>query len=155
MRIKPDAPYDKRERRAWLDDVLKQAAHGVLDDRQVVKLNLTYRCLRNPIRRSRAHQYNQWHKAAQINNRYRNYRLPYCDRCGKAHDRRYGFGDQDYLSRCQACEDMDQVETLWRMRSIFEGDDPEVVLDRLYKAFPGLFERGVLPDYWFQRIGRE
>lgn len=45
---------------------------------------------------------------------------------------------------------MDAVEALWRNRGLFGADDPESVLDRLYRAFPDLFERGVLPDYWFE-----
>ena len=155
LRVIPDSPYELRERRAWLDEVLKQAARGWIDERDVVKLNITYRDLRNPIRRSKAHLYNQWHKAARINNRYRNYRLPYCERCGQVHDRRYEQGDQDYKSRCQHCEDLDRVETAWRMRSIFAGDDVETILDKLLAAFPGLFERGVLPEYWFQLMFEE
>lgn len=150
LRIIADAPYEQRERRAWLDDALKQAARGVLDERQVVKLNLTYRDLRNPIRRSKAHQFEAWHKSAMINNRHQTLHLPYCERCGSVHDRRYEFGDQDYMRYCQRCEDELHVETLFRMPGIFGDADDEEILDRLYKAFPGAFERGVLPDYWYK-----
>ncbi len=155
LRIIADAPYQQRERRAWLDDMLKQAAKGVLDERDVVKLNITYRDLRNPIRRSRSAQFSAWARQARIKLRYWNYRLPYCERCGQKHDRRFETGDQDYKSRCQHCEDLDCVETAWRMRSIFAGEDVETILDKLNVAFPGLFERGVLPDYWFQMMINE
>lgn len=153
LRIIADAPYDARERRAWLDDILKQAARGVLDDRDVTKLNITYRDMRNPIRRSKEARYAVWHSHAKHNLvQARQLSLPYCHRCGKVHDRRFEFGDRDFKSRCQHCDDLDTAETLWRNRKIFEGDDPETVMDRIFTAFPGLFERGIMPDFWFKML---
>ncbi|MBN2306087.1 MAG: hypothetical protein JXQ72_16510 [Anaerolineae bacterium] len=76
--------------------------------------------------------------------------LPVCERCGAVHGRRYDFGGGDFMRYCQQCEDEIHVETLWRMRSIFGNDDAESILDRQQKAFPGLFERGILPDMWFR-----
>jgi hypothetical protein len=59
-------------------------------------------------------------------------------------------GRVDYWSKCQHCEDAETVETLWRLRGIFGQDDPESILDRLYRSHVELFERGVLPDMWFE-----
>lgn len=73
--------------------------------------------------------------------------LPVCARCGCVHDRQSLSGD--YEQYCQRCEDEVSVESLFQHRGIFGGDDDESVLDRLQAAFPGLFERGVLPDMWF------
>jgi hypothetical protein len=153
LRIIRDAPYELRERRAWLDDVLKQAAKGIIDERDVTKLNITYRDMRNPIRRSKEAQYIAWGAQAKRNLSHpRQLSLPYCERCGRVHDRHYQFGDQDSMRLCQGCDDVEHAETLWRMRKIFEGDDPETVMDRVYAAFPGLFERGIMPDYWFEML---
>jgi len=76
-------------------------------------------------------------------------RLPVCDRCGCTHSRRYEHGDQDFIAYCQHCEDELNVETFWRCRAIFGDADPEEILDRVQKSHPGLFERNVLPNYWF------
>lgn len=77
--------------------------------------------------------------------------LPVCYKCGRVHDRNT-WGR--YADTCQRCEDRSTVESIWARRSIWAQDDPEGVLDRLYAAFPGLFERGVLPDAWFMMMRR-
>jgi hypothetical protein len=58
-------------------------------------------------------------------------------------------GQIDYWSHCQRCEDELAVEALHRLRGIFDNDDAEAILDRLYRSHRDLFERGILPDYWF------
>lgn len=75
--------------------------------------------------------------------------LPVCQRCGCASELagRYGF--------CQRCHDEMAVESLYRHRAIFGGDDDEAVLDRIYPAHKDLFDRGVLPDYWFRLIAEQ
>lgn len=73
--------------------------------------------------------------------------LPICARCGAVHDHKTLSGDA--AAYCQPCEDLNAVESLWNNRGIFGGDDDESVLDRLERAFPDLFKRGVLPDYYF------
>lgn len=73
--------------------------------------------------------------------------LPFCLKCGRVHDRHH-WGR--YADLCQPCADQQTLESLWSRRAIFAGDDPETVLDRLYAAFPDLFERGILPDAWFR-----
>jgi len=84
--------------------------------------------------------------------------MPFCPRCGAVHDRRYSHVD-DYQTYCQRCEDEQQVETLFRMKSILEqtvsSTEPEAILDYLYKRNPELFERNVLPDLWFILKTRE
>lgn len=88
---------------------------------------------------------------ARIKNSAQQIRLPLCEHCGRPHDRR--TFDKDYKPLCQACEDRQTVETLWRYNgTILDAGDPEGTLDRLYSAFPELFERGVLPDAWFQLV---
>jgi hypothetical protein len=74
--------------------------------------------------------------------------LPICDRCGEVHDHKTLSGDA--VAYCQRCDDLNAVESLWNNRGIFAGDDDETILDRLQRAFPGLFERNVLPDLWFE-----
>lgn len=75
--------------------------------------------------------------------------MPICEVCGQAHDHTYTHV-QGYAAKCQACEDEAAVQSFWRCRAIFGGDDPEVILDRIQKSHPGLFERGLLPDRWFE-----
>ena len=74
--------------------------------------------------------------------------LPICARCGAVHDHKTLSGDA--APYCQPCEDLNAVESLWKNKGIFGGDDDETTLDRLERAFPQLFERGVLPDQWFR-----
>lgn len=75
--------------------------------------------------------------------------LPICQRCGCIHDNRYNHID-DYEACCQQCSDEKSVEAFWTHKGIFGGDDDEAIMDRIQKSHPGLFKRGVLPDYWFQ-----
>lgn len=74
--------------------------------------------------------------------------FPICEVCGAIHARRANSGR--WLGACQVCDDKASIESLWRMRGVFGDDDVETVLDRLYKSHQGLFDRGVLPDAWFQ-----
>lgn len=73
--------------------------------------------------------------------------MPLCARCGCAHDHRTLSGDSH--AYCVRCDDELSVERLLQHKGIFGADDDETILDRLQSAFPELFERGVLPDYWF------
>lgn len=77
--------------------------------------------------------------------------LPFCRVCGRVHTRNHWGRSADL---CQSCDDQQTLEWLWSRRSMWEQDDPETVLDRLYAAFPGLFERGILPDAWFTLLAR-
>lgn len=150
--IDPDAPAEVKERRIWLDEMVRCSIDPSRETRPIVKYNITATELRNPIRRSRMHQYNTWSAKANHNLTFRQASLPYCDRCGCAHDRSYEMlpGVVDYWSKCQRCDDELSVESLFNHRGIFGNDDDEAVLDRLHNSFPDLFERGVLPDYWFK-----
>lgn len=76
------------------------------------------------------------------------YRLPLCKVCGCAHDQRHADGLPKPL--CQSCQDQQDLETLWKMRVIHDGRDVEDILDVMQSAYPGLFERGILPDAWFK-----
>jgi len=95
--------------------------------------------------------------AVRLDISVRQMQFPVCTRCGQVHGRMYETqpGQTDYWSLCQRCEDETRVEALWRSRAIFGGDDPEAILDRLYPSFPELFDRGVLPDYWFELMKGE
>ncbi|HML21860.1 MAG TPA: hypothetical protein PKD09_09440 [Aggregatilinea sp.] len=152
LMIDPDAPYELRERRMWLDEMLRCAIDPSRADRPIVKYNLSGLEIRNPIRRSKAHQYQAWHKSAMKALEVRQMQMPVCERCGKPHDRLYKMrpGQFDYWSTCQRCADELSVEALHRLRAIFGQDDDETILDRLYQSHQDLFERGVLPDYWFK-----
>jgi hypothetical protein len=86
--------------------------------------------------------------------KHENLTLPFCERCGAAHNRTFKY-TSGYMPYCQDCEDRVQVETYWRIRGVFGGDDVEAVLDRIQTASPHLFERGVLPDYWFELMLNE
>jgi hypothetical protein len=155
LRIKMDAPDYLREHRIACDQMLKDAVRGYVDDRPIVKFNLSMRELRNPMRRSRHDEYNQMHAHAVKALSVRQISLNFCYRCGGVHDRSYEIMTDavDYWSTCQRCEDEITVETFWRMRAIFGGDDDETILDRVQRSHPELFERGVLPDYWYQLRG--
>lgn len=152
LMIDPDpAKANLRERRIQLDEMLRCAVDPARIERPIVKYNLSGLELRNPIRRSRAHVFHRWAGSARTALTYRQMRLPYCDRCGCAHNRSYEMlhGVVNYWTKCQRCTDEESVEALWRHRGIFGADDVESILDRLYKSHQDLFERGVLPDYWF------
>jgi hypothetical protein len=82
----------------------------------------------------------------------RQLRLPVCQRCGQPHDRRGPFDAGEVQPYCQRCDDEISVLALWRNRGIFGDDDAEHIMDRVQVAFPGLFERGVLPDLWFHLL---
>jgi hypothetical protein len=157
LMIDPDAPAELRERRVVLDEMIRCAIDPLRLGRPVVKFNLSGLELRNPVRRSKAHKYQAWHKAARTALKIEQMRLPYCTRCGAGHDRFYEMlpGRVNYWSRCQTCEDKEAVEALWRHRGIFGGDDAESVMDRLHTSHPELFDRGVLPDYWFELMVRD
>jgi ribosomal protein L37AE/L43A len=74
--------------------------------------------------------------------------LPFCERCGAAHNER--FRDGEAKQYCQPCQDKWTVESYYNNRGIFGNDDVEEIMDRIQKASPDLFKRGVLPDYWFE-----
>lgn len=74
--------------------------------------------------------------------------MPFCDRCGAAHNER--FADGEAKQYCQQCQDKITVETYYRLKTIFGGDDVEAIMDRIQAASPQLFERHILPDYWFE-----
>jgi hypothetical protein len=147
--IDPDAPYELRERRVMLEEMLRCAVDPDRATRPVVKFNLSGLQVKNPVRRSKLATYQRWARAGQ---KPRQMRWPVCDRCGGVHDRYYEMlpGEGDYRTHCQRCDDELAVEALWRHRGIFGGDDPESILDRLYRSQRELFERGVLPDYWYK-----
>lgn len=147
---------DLRERRIQLDEMLRCAVDPTRIERPIVKYNLNGLELRNPIRRSRMHHYNAMSQAAKFALTYRQINLPYCQRCGCAHNRSYEMltGVIDYWSKCQQCADEEAVETFWNMRGIFGNDDDETILDRIQQSHPELFERGALPDYWFKLKGK-
>lgn len=155
--VDPQSPHERRELRIQLDEMLRCAIDPSRLERPIVKYNLSGLELRHPIRRSRRQQYEQWHASARKALQVHQMSLPVCERCGCAHDRSHELlpGRVDYWSTCQRCADEQSVEALWRQRGIFGQDDDESVMDRLYKAFPDLFERGVLPDYWFALRYRE
>lgn len=79
--------------------------------------------------------------------------LPVCRRCGCAHNNRYSTGQMK--DTCQRCEDELTVESFWRHKGIFGGDDVESIMDRIQRSHPELFERQVLPDYWFKLVIEE
>lgn len=82
--------------------------------------------------------------------------LPVCRRCGQAHSRMWNDGT-NYWTTCQRCEDELRVEALYQVRGVFgpDRDDPEAIMDRLVKGWPEVFERGVLPDYWYALMLKE
>lgn len=153
LMIDPEAPYEVLALRIGLDEMVRCSIDPTRESRPIVKYNITAKELRNPIRRSRMHVYATWHRQAISSlSLPHQMQLPICERCGKVHDRLYELlpGRADYWSHCQRCNDELTVETFWRNRGIFGQDDVESLLDRIYKSHPELFERGVLPDMWFQ-----
>lgn len=145
-----------RERRIQFDEMLRCAVNPSRLERPIVKYNLSGLELRHPIRRSKAHKYQAAHVQAIHALSFRQVQLPICERCGCTHDRRYEMlpGVVDYWSTCQQCHDELAVETFWNMRAIFGDDDDETIMDRIQRSHPELFERNVLPDYWFKLKGR-
>lgn len=74
--------------------------------------------------------------------------FPLCHRCGHAPDRKSISGDARVY--CQRCDDELEVESYQRNKGIFENpEDDEAILDKLHRLRRELFERGVLPDYWY------
>lgn len=149
LRVRRNAPSSLRESRMWLDQWIVDCARPRWDDRPFYKFNLTALQLRNGVRRGANRQpISEWRmRQRALHIEATQNVLPICWRCGHAHTRQHTDGS--YTERCQHCADMDAVEALYRNRGIFAGDDPETVLDRLYVAFPDLFQRGILPDAWF------
>lgn len=80
--------------------------------------------------------------------------FPLCFRCGQIHGRVYEHNGLP-ATYCQRCDDELGVEALYRNRAIFEGADAEAIMDRLWNVKQDLFERGVLPDYWYVLMMRE
>lgn len=80
--------------------------------------------------------------------------MPICRRCGELHDNQYEHAG-GYDTYCQRCNDLNSVETFYRMRAIFGNSDMEEIFDRIQKSHPHLFERGILPDYWFELVLKE
>ncbi len=146
----------QRALRVELEEMLRCAVDPSRIERPVVKYNISGLELRHPVRRSKAHKYNAMMQSARFRLTYRQVSLPTCRRCGCVHDRYYEMlpGVGDYKSTCQRCNDEEAVESFWNHKGIFGQDDDETILDRIYKSHPDLFERGVLPDYWFILKGR-
>lgn len=147
---------EARERRVQFDEMLRCAVDPSRLERPIVKYNLNGLELRHPIRRSKAVQYNRWHAQAVHSLSFRQASLPICNRCGCSHDRSYEMmpGMVDYWSTCQCCADEIAVESFWSHKGIFGNDDDETILDRIQRSHPELFERNILPDYWFQLKGK-
>lgn len=77
-----------------------------------------------------------------------NLAFPLCYRCGQLHENKSISGDATVY--CQRCSDELDVEALVKNRGIFENpDDDEAILDKLHRLRRELFDRGVLPDYWY------
>ncbi len=156
IKINEDAPIELRNQRMALELMVKRAATN--DDRPVVKWNISGRTLRGGVRLSRMEQYSRWTREAKrglaIEREHgTQLEFPLCNECGNVHTN--GFKDGTFRLLCLSCEDKKRVESLWKNKGIFDGDDVETILDRLNKAFPDLFERGVLPDYWFSLMAQE
>lgn len=154
IKVNPNADSAERELRMWRDELMRQVNRRILDERDVTKYNFTGLQLYNGIRRSKHAQYAAWSKQTRIRLTYRQIGFPVCDRCGSIHDR-FSPDLGDYRQYCQACDDKNSVEALYRNKGIFGGDDVETILDRLHNAFKELFDRGVLPDYWYELIRQD
>jgi hypothetical protein len=77
-----------------------------------------------------------------------NLSFPLCRRCGQLHDRKSISGDARVY--CQHCDDELEVESYLKNKGIFEDpEDDEAILDKLHRLRRELFDRGVLPDYWY------
>lgn len=152
LMIDPDAPAEMRERRVMLDEMIRCAIAPSRLARPVVRFNLSGLELRYPVRRSKNAQYNRWHKSAREKLTRHQMSLPICRRCGAGHNRTMELlpGMVQYHDTCQRCADETTVESFFRHRGVFGGDDIEGIMDRLYASHRELFERGVLPDYWFE-----
>jgi hypothetical protein len=77
--------------------------------------------------------------------------LAICPTCGCVS----ALNEWGHWSDCDHCADEATLASLWRMRGIYKGDDIETVLDRIHRAFPQLFEHGLLPDRWFELMHQE
>jgi hypothetical protein len=75
--------------------------------------------------------------------------FPICSKCGAVHSRKLKFFG-GYASECQACADEASARSFYDMRAIFGDADVEDIMDRIHRAAPELFERGVFPDRWFE-----
>lgn len=80
--------------------------------------------------------------------------IPVCERCGRVHDNRIEWNGNP-TTYCVRCEDEIAVEMHYKNReAIFRDDngnilDDEGILDKLATHRAELFNRGVLPDYWY------
>lgn len=77
--------------------------------------------------------------------------LPICPTCGCVHE----LNDWGHWQDCDHCRDEATLESLWKSRGIHAGKDVETVLDLFQRAFPELFEHGLLPDRWFALMQQE
>lgn len=77
--------------------------------------------------------------------RIRQYSMPICERCGQVHDHKSLV---DYAAYCQRCDDELSVERYLEMLAHRQMDD-ETALDHLYQYRRELFDRGVLPDFYY------
>lgn len=82
--------------------------------------------------------------------------FPFCG-CGGAREpnrvtsRPRGLFGGPFHHQCPTCEAKGMVESTFKMADKIHPDwDDEEWLDLLYKTFPGAFEVGVLPDYWYE-----
>ncbi len=152
IKINPESSAEARQARMALELMVKRAVTN--DNRPVVKWNISGLVLRSGVRLSRMEQYTRWTRQAKrglaIEREHgTQLDMPFCAECGGIHSN--GFKNGTYRRYCLNCEDKKRVESLWKNKGIFAGDaDLESTFDRLFKAFPDLFERGVLPDYWYQ-----
>ena len=102
--------------------------------------------------RKEARKASQKHKPTMWRGQIDQLNLPVCHRCGCVHARQWTHV-HGYANYCQQCDDKNSIEALFRNRGVFAGQDDETILDRLHAAFRPLFDRGVLPDYWYKLKG--
>ena len=96
------------------------------------------------------HQWVAVGKATQELSRTIQLQIPLCERCGCSHNRRYEHGYTNFMLYCQKCDDELSVEAFFNHKGIFGDDDDEQILDRIYRSHREVFERGVLPTYWYE-----
>jgi rRNA maturation protein Nop10 len=142
LSIAPDASSELRELRVHNENILAEMISA-----QARRARYFAHLAGGWIPADRQAQYGRWLHRARLNNCAYTLSMPICKRCGCAHNWWIG---SDFSEFCQNCHDLNDVDALWRCRAIFGSDDDESALDRLYQAHPGLFERGVLPDRWFE-----
>lgn len=85
--------------------------------------------------------------------------FPVCERCGQIHNNRIEWNGNP-ATYCVSCEDEIAVEMHYKNRQIFRDDkdnllDDEAILDKLAKHRRELFDRGVLPNYWYMLKEKE